>query len=238
MSGILSLFKKNKEVDAGKGLAGEQNCIGCNVCLEVCEEGLWPALLVEYAKAGKYDDCQKYGIDYCSDCGTCTYQCSMEIPLFKYLRIARILSFYRGMKSGLIPVLLEVQANFGYLPKETIHFISDFLNLPEGHIYSVASFYRRLRLSPPGRQHIRICQGTACHISDGPHILREVEEVLGIKEGETSSDLEYTLDSVACIGCCVLAPCLTANDKVHGKMNDEKLRELLGAVRVRDGNDQ
>ena len=238
MTGVLTLFRKRKERNAVKEPIVEQSCIDCNLCLEVCDADLWPAVLLKYAKAGRYDDCQKLGIDYCSDCGTCTFNCPMGIPLFKYLRIAKILSFYRGNKSGLIPVLLEVQANYGYLPEETILFIADFLNLPEGHIYSVASFYRRLRLSPPGRQHVMVCLGTACHISDGPHILRELEEVLGIKEGETSSDLEYTLDSVACIGCCALAPCLTVNGEVHGKLNADKVRELFGASGVGDEHDQ
>ena len=188
---------------------------------------LEPSTLAQYAKAGLYDDCQKYHIDYCSDCGDCTSVCPAKIPLFQHLRIAKVLSFYRGHKSGLIPVLLEVQANFGYLPKEMILIVSDFLNLPVGHIYSVASFYSRLRLLPPGRQRVTVCRGTACHICDSPHILREVEEVLGIKEGETSSDREYTLDTVACIGCCALAPVITVNNNVHGNMTPEKIRGLF-----------
>ena len=157
MAGLLTLFKKPKEKHAARESIEENKCIGCDLCLEVCEAGLWPTMLVEHAKAGRYEECQKLGIDYCIDCGDCTYECPMEIPLYKYLRIARILSLYRGNKSGLVPVLLKVQANFGYISKETIYFIADFLNIPEGHIYSVASFYKRLRLSPPGRQHVRVC---------------------------------------------------------------------------------
>ncbi len=143
--------------------------------------------------------------------------------------LREILSFYRGEKGELIPILLEVQNNFGYLPKEAILFVGDFLNLPEGHIYSVASFYRRLRLSPLGKQRVTVCRGTACHIRGGAQILWEAERVLGLKEGETSSDLEYTLDAVACIGCCALAPCLTVNGNVHGRMTIDKVKELFTA---------
>jgi NADH:ubiquinone oxidoreductase subunit E len=152
--------------------------------------------------------------------------------------LREILSFYRGDKSELIPILLEVQSNFGYLPKEAIGFVADFLNLPEGHIYSVASFYKRLRLLPLGRQRITVCRGTACHIRGSPHILREVERVMGLKEGETSPDLEYTLDTVACLGCCALAPCLTVNGKVYGAMTVDKVRELFAASTGRGKHDQ
>lgn len=235
MRALASFFKKTEGKQTQ--LIEENKCIGCDLCLDVCEVGLWPILLVEHTKAGRYEDCQKLGIDYCTDCDDCTYECPMEIPLFKYLRVARVLSYYRSNKSGLVPVLLEVQTNFGYLSKEIIHFIADFLNLTEGHIYSVASFYKRLRLTPPGRHHIRVCQGTACHIRGAPHVLKEIEKAVGISEGETSSDMEYTLDSVACIGCCSLAPCLTVNDKVHGKLDDGKVKKILEPLSVRDKTD-
>ncbi|MBI5969028.1 MAG: NAD(P)H-dependent oxidoreductase subunit E [Deltaproteobacteria bacterium] len=152
--------------------------------------------------------------------------------------LREILSFYRGHKSELIPILLEVQTNFGYLPKEAILLVADFLNLPEGHIYAVASFYRRLRLLPLGKQRVTVCRGTACHIHGGPHILREVEKAMGIKEGETSSDLEYTLDTVACVGCCALAPCLTVKGQVHGAMTVDKVKELFSAARSGGRGDQ
>jgi NADH:ubiquinone oxidoreductase subunit E len=152
--------------------------------------------------------------------------------------LREILSFYRGDKRELVPILLEVQTNFGYLPKEAILLVADFLNLPEGHVYSVASFYRRLRLLPLGRQRVTVCRGTACHIRGGPPILREVEKAMGLKEGETSSDLEYTLDTVACIGCCALAPCLTINGKVHGAMTVDKVKELFAASSSGGKHDQ
>jgi NADH-quinone oxidoreductase subunit E len=148
-----------------------------------------------------------------------------------------ILSFYRGGKRELIPILLEVQTNIGYLPKEAISLVADFLNLSEGHIYSIASFYKKFRLLPLGRQRVTICRGTACHIRGGAKILKEAEKVLSLAEGETSSDLEYTLDTVACVGCCALAPCLTVNSKVYGTMTVDKVKELFAASSVGGGHD-
>lgn len=141
--------------------------------------------------------------------------------------LREVLSFYRGKKRELIPILLEVQANFGYLPGDAIQLIASFLNIAEGEIYSVASFYAQLRLLPLGRQRVTVCRGTACHIRGATHILSEMERAVGLKEGETSSDLEYTLESVACFGCCALAPCIRINNNVHGEMTPEKVRKLL-----------
>jgi len=238
MGAVLSLLRRPGERRAGKEPLAEQSCLdGCNICLAVCEVGLWPALLVDYVKAGRYDECQKQGIDRCTDCGACPYQCPGELPLCKYLRIAKVLSSYRGDKSGLVPVLLEVQANFGYLPKETIHSIADFLNIPEGQVYSVASFYKQLRLLPLGRRHITVCRGTACHVRGSSDILREVETAVGLKAGETSPDLEYSLDTVACIGCCALAPVLAVNSRVYGKVDADRVEKIFEASGVAGRND-
>ena len=141
--------------------------------------------------------------------------------------LREILSSYQGRKSELIPILLEVQANFGYLPDEVRRLIAGFLNIAEGNIYSIASFYAQFRLTPIGRQRVTVCRGTACHIRGAPQILGEIEQAVGIKEGETTSDLEYTLETVACIGCCALAPCIRINNNVHGEMTPEKAKQLL-----------
>jgi NADH:ubiquinone oxidoreductase subunit E len=101
--------------------------------------------------------------------------------------------------------------------------ISKYLNLSIGHIRSVASFYKSFRLTPPGRKHVCICTGTACHITGAPLLTREAEKLLGIKNGETSADNEYTLDTVACVGCCALAPVITVNGEPYGKMDTEKI---------------
>ncbi len=143
--------------------------------------------------------------------------------------LREILSFYKGKRSELVSLLLEVQANFGYLSKEAILLIASFLNIAEGQVYSVATFYAQFRLTPLGRQRVTICRGTACHIRGAPRILEEVEKAVGIKEGETTPDLEYTLETVACIGCCALAPCLKMDSNVHGEMTPGKVRGLFPA---------
>ena len=141
--------------------------------------------------------------------------------------LREILSFYRGKTGELIPILLEVQANFGYLPEEAIQLIASFLNIAEGEIHSVASFYAQFRLAPLGKQRVTVCRGTACHIRGARDILGEIERTVGLKEGETTFDLEYTLETVACIGCCALAPCVRINNNVHGEMTPEKAKQLF-----------
>jgi len=138
-----------------------------------------------------------------------------------------ILSSYQGKKEELIPILQEIQENFGYLPEKVMLSIARFIGIPESEVYSVASFYAQFRLLPLGRKRITICRGTACHIRGAPQILNKIEKAIGIKEGETSSDLEYTLETVACIGCCALAPCIKINTGIHGEMTQKKVKELL-----------
>ena len=139
------------------------------------------------------------------------------------------MSSYEGKRNELIPILQQVQANFGYLAEEAMLRIAKFIGIPESQVYSVASFYAQFRLMPLGKKRVTVCRGTACHIRGAPQILKEVERVFGLKEGETSSNLEYTLETVACIGCCALAPCIRINKDVHGEMTPGKARELFPA---------
>lgn len=140
-----------------------------------------------------------------------------------------ILAFYEGKRRELIPLLQETQGIYGWLHKEAIRLIASFLHITEGKVYSVASFYKQFRLMPLGRNMVTVCRGTACHIRGAPQVLEEIGEALNLKEGETSPDLEYTLESVACIGCCALAPVVKVNYKVYGEMTREKARELFHA---------
>ena len=149
---------------------------------------------------------------------------------FKEEVLRGILAFYEGKRRELIPVLHETQGIFGWLPEEAMRLIASFLNIPEGEVYSVASFYNQFRLMPLGRNIVTVCRGTACHIRGAPQVLDEIGKALGLKEGETSPELEHTLESVACIGCCALAPVVKVNYKVHGEMTREKARELFQAT--------
>ena len=141
-----------------------------------------------------------------------------------------ILAPYHGSRSDLIPILLEIQAKFSYLPEEAIRLIADFLDIPEGKVYSVSSFYSQFRLTPIGRQRVTVCRGTACHVRGASRVLSEISEEIGVEEGETRDDMEYTLESVACIGCCALAPCIKVNDGVHGEMTAQNVEELFTAL--------
>ncbi|MDP2852524.1 MAG: NAD(P)H-dependent oxidoreductase subunit E [Gallionella sp.] len=141
--------------------------------------------------------------------------------------LEEILGSYRGDRGELVPILQEVQDNLGYLPEKIMLDIAKFIGVPESHVYSVASFYAQFRLLPLGRKRVAVCRGTACHIRGAPQILNTVEKTIGLKEGETSDDMEYTLETVASIGCCALAPCIRINMDVSGEMTPEKAKEIF-----------
>ena len=149
----------------------------------------------------------------------------MEADFNKELE--RILSKHIRNRDNLIPILQEVQQEFGYLPEESMQIIADFLNLSASTIYSVATFYTQFKLVPTGKKVIRVCRGTACHVRGGARILREIEKRLGIKPGETTEDWEYTLETVACVGACALAPTITMDNETHGQMTTKRIKELF-----------
>ena len=138
-----------------------------------------------------------------------------------------IFAAYHGRKEELIPILQRVQAEFGYLPEDAMFAAARFTGVPESRVYAVATFYAQFRFTPIGRNHVSVCRGTACHVRGATRILEAVERQLGIKEGETSEDLEYSLETVACIGACGLSPCITNNDKVEAKLTPKKVERLF-----------
>jgi NADH-quinone oxidoreductase subunit E len=138
----------------------------------------------------------------------------------------------RGKRSDVIPMLQRIQAEFGYLPEEAMAKVAESTCLTESKVFGVASFYAQFRFTPMGRNRVMVCRGTACHVKGAPRILEELERVLGIKEGETTPDLEYTLESVACIGCCALAPCIMVNNKdVHGRLTPQKVSDTFATLK-------
>jgi NADH:ubiquinone oxidoreductase subunit E len=143
-------------------------------------------------------------------------------------KLKEIFANYEGEKHELIPILQDTQAAFRYLPAAAIKEIARFLHMSESSIYGVSTFYAQFKLSPLGRRIIRMCRGTACHVRGASKVLTEMEKQLGIKAGETTDDLEYTLETVACIGACALAPTMTIDDETHGKMTTKKVAEVLG----------
>ena len=142
-------------------------------------------------------------------------------------RLSTIFSTREGRKDELIPILQQVQAEYGYLPREAMLEIARFARVPESRIYGVASFYAQFRFTPIGRKRVMVCRGTACHVKGAPRILEEIEKQLNVKEGETTPDLEYTLETVACIGACSLSPCIMINNTVEAKLTPKKIAALF-----------
>lgn len=144
--------------------------------------------------------------------------------------LAEILAPYKGKRGTLIPVLQKAQGKLGYLPEEAVSEIARFMGISKSEIFGVLTFYAQFRTTPVGKNLVRVCRGTACHVRGGARILGEVEKQLKIKPGETTSGLEYTLETVACLGCCALAPTMVINDEVHGQMTRKKVAELFSKV--------
>lgn len=138
-----------------------------------------------------------------------------------------VLAKYQGVKGALIPVLQEAQHTYGYLSKEVVECIAKKMDIPVSQVYGVITFYSQFHLNPRGENIIRVCQGTACHVRGGKAILKALEDQLHIGAGQTTPDLKFTLETVACIGACGLAPVMMINDDTHGRLTPEILPEIL-----------
>ena len=147
-------------------------------------------------------------------------------------RLEAIFSSYSGEASELIPILQQVQEELGYLPDDAMLEIARFTGAPESRVYSVATFYTQFRFTPIGRNHVMVCRGTACHVKGAPRILEELERQLGIAEGEATPDLEFSLETVACIGACGLAPNMVINKITYGHLTAEKISEILTEIKA------
>ncbi|MCI1821361.1 MAG: NADH-quinone oxidoreductase subunit NuoE [Megasphaera sp.] len=145
----------------------------------------------------------------------------------KQSSIDKILDTYAGEKGTLIPILQDTQSLFNYLPKPALLYIADKTDIPISTIYGVVTFYSQFHLQPRGRNIICVCQGTACHVRGGKVILKAVEKELGIKAGHTTEDLRFTLETIACLGACGLAPVMKVNDDTHGRMTKEEIIKVL-----------
>ena len=139
----------------------------------------------------------------------------------------RILERFSRKRGNLIPILQKVQGKLGYLPREAMLEIAQFLGIAAIDVYSVVTFYNQFRLNPPGKHSIRVCLGTACHMKGGYITLDAWKRRLGIDVRQTTTDREFDLDSVACVGCCVMAPVTVVDDKPEGKVEPTKVDGLL-----------
>ena len=142
-------------------------------------------------------------------------------------QIGRIIADYQGQRWALVPLLHEIQRVFGYIPPTAIPRIARGLGLFPSQVQGIITFYTQFYTEPRGKNVVRVCRGTACHVRGGKTILKLVKRELGLEEGETAPDLEYTLETVACIGVCALAPNIVINQDTHGNLNPKKVTRLF-----------
>ncbi len=142
-------------------------------------------------------------------------------------RIDQIVDRYRAEPSALIQVLLDIQAMFHWLPTEALERVSRSLGVPMARIRHIATFYKAFSLAPRGRHEIHLCMGTACHVRGAPRVLDSLTEVTGIGPGETDLDLDFSLETVNCLGCCALGPVMEIDGKTHGKMSPARAAAVV-----------
>ena len=151
---------------------------------------------------------------------------SEDYPVITLL-LQQILRKFGRRKRNLIPILQRVQGELGYLPREAMLEIASFLNMPAIDVYGVATFYNQFRFSPPGKHSIRVCLGTACHMKGGYITLDAWKRRLSIEQGETTPDREFDLDTVACVGCCAMAPVTVVDNSPKGQVESTKVDGIL-----------
>jgi NADH-quinone oxidoreductase subunit E len=138
---------------------------------------------------------------------------------------------YEGAGGDLIPLLQAAQEQFGYIPRRSIAYIAAATGIPEATIFGVITFYNQFRLTPMGKNVLRLCDGTACHVSGASMLIDTIEDELGISIGDTTDDGLFTLCTVACLGCCSLAPVIMVNERTYGRLTPASLRKLLRTLR-------
>jgi NADH-quinone oxidoreductase E subunit len=142
-------------------------------------------------------------------------------------KITSLIEEYQGKKWALIPLLQKIQEEYGYIPPETIGPIAEALHLFPSEVQGVVTFYSQFSLKPRGKNVIRVCKGTACHVRGGRSILKIAKRELGVDEGNTTEDYQFTLETVACLGACFLAPTMMVNKSYYGKLSPPKMTSIL-----------
>jgi len=150
---------------------------------------------------------------------------SEDLP--EYNKIDSIMKNHSWEESALISILHEIEKLFNYLPAWTLRHVSEKLNIPMIHVYGVASFYNAFHLTQHGNHIVRVCEGTACHVKGGHKVMEELERKMNLKAGETTKDLNFTLERVNCLGCCALGPIVMVDDKYYGQMSPAKLGPII-----------
>lgn len=146
-------------------------------------------------------------------------------------KIGEVMAKYPAQREHLISILQEVQAEYGYLSRDSIATISDYLKLPSSKIFGVATFYNQFRLNAPGRIQVAICRGTACHVKGSLNLLESCKQLLGIEVGQTDREGLFSLETVACLGCCSIAPAMMVNGRFFGRLDKKSLEGLIERFR-------
>ena len=149
-------------------------------------------------------------------------------------KIDSILANYGFEKRSLIPILQDLQAEYGWLSEDLLDEVARRLKIPPADLFSVATFYKSFRLRPIGKNFITVCLGTACHVRGAPEVLETIERRIGVKTGETTNDNLFTLETVNCVGACALGPIVIANSEYHGLMNQVKVAQLIEGLCEKD----
>ncbi len=144
-------------------------------------------------------------------------------------RVDQIIDKHQSEASSLIQVLLEIQSEYHWLPKETLRRVGDRLRVPQSRIQHIATFYKAFSLVPKGRHEVHICMGTACHVRGATRVLDKMKELTGIGPGETDLDMKFSLETVNCLGCCALGPVMEIDGKTHGKISSADTADILSS---------
>ena len=160
----------------------------------------------------------------------------LQISIKEKSKIKEILKFYEWERDNLISILQNIQDIYHYLPPYILKYLSKKLKIPLAEISSIATFYTQFKFQPIGKNHIICCDGTACHVKKGPILLNLLESELGIKSGKTSEDKIFSIESVACLGCCAISPVCVINGQIHGALTIKKLRKILKKIKEKQTN--
>jgi NADH-quinone oxidoreductase subunit E len=153
----------------------------------------------------------------------------------RFARVQEIIENYGATESALIPILQKVQEEYRYLPEEILTFVATALDLPPATVYGVATFYAQFSLEPKGKNLVRICDGTACHVRKNQTIINAIRKRLGLSgDQKTTNDMRFTLEIVSCIGACALAPAVVVNGTVHGQMTPDKVIAVIDEIEAED----
>jgi len=163
-------------------------------------------------------------------------QAIVENEAVELTELMPLIEKYRGKRGNLIPLLQGAQTTFGYIPREAFLLFNEELGINLSDMYGVATFYAQFRLAPVGKHIVKVCHGTACHVQNAPVITEALKESLKVDDGETTEDGLFTLESVACLGCCSLAPVMMIGDDTFGKLSGKSAVKVIKDIRLKELN--